>query len=86
MGWFTCHHKGGCSLASRVGSSLMNAIGLSELVTQTEQEYLNLVVELAKNSLKLKKIRERLSLNRSSEPRFNIPLNVTHIESAFREA
>jgi predicted O-linked N-acetylglucosamine transferase (SPINDLY family) len=76
----------GCSFASRVGASLLNAIGLPELVTQTEQEYLNLAVELAKNPLKMKKIRERLSLNRNTEPLFNTPLNVTHIESAFREA
>ena len=47
----------GKSFASRVSASLLNAIGLSELVTNSEKEYEDLAIELATNSTKLEEIK-----------------------------
>ena len=50
----------GESFASKVSASLLNAIGLSELITNTEKEYEDLAVELATNPARLKEIRKKL--------------------------
>jgi protein O-GlcNAc transferase len=43
--------------ASRVGSSIMNYIGLPELIGQNEKDYVRIAVELATNMTKLKSLR-----------------------------
>ena len=53
----------GKSFASRVSASLLNAIGLSTLVTSSEKEYENLAIELATNPAKLKEIKNKLKNN-----------------------
>mgnify|MGYP003320632446 CR=1 FL=1 len=50
----------GQSFASRVSSSLLNALGLSELITYTEKEYEDLSIELATNPARLKEIKSKL--------------------------
>jgi predicted O-linked N-acetylglucosamine transferase (SPINDLY family) len=73
----------GESFASRVAASLLNAIGLSELVTKTLTEYEALAIELAKNPVKLKRIRNTLESNRLNMPLFDTPRFVKNIESAY---
>ena len=73
----------GKSFASRVGSSLLNAINLEELITTTEKEYEKLIIELANNSYHLKKIRNKLHKNKSTEPLFNTKLYTKNIELAY---
>jgi predicted O-linked N-acetylglucosamine transferase (SPINDLY family) len=73
----------GESFASRVAASLLNAIGLSELVTKTLTEYEALAIELAKNPVKLKRIRNTLESNRLTMPLFDTPRFVKNIESAY---
>jgi len=73
----------GESMVSRVPGSLLSSIGLSELITYTEQEYENLAIELAINSSKLEKIKQKLKKNILSKPLFNSELYRDNIEEAY---
>ena len=73
----------GKSFASRVGSSLLNAINLGELITTTEKEYEKLIMELANNSYRLKEIRNKLHKNRFTKPLFDTKLYTKNIELAY---
>ena len=78
--------KIGLGFAGRVAGSLLNAVGLPELVTETEQDYEALILELATNPTKLTKIKEKLANNRLSQPLFNTKLYTTHLENGFIQA
>ena len=73
----------GKSFSSRVSASLLNALGLSELITYTEKEYEDLAIELAKNPNKLKEIKNKLEKNKISKPLFNTKIFANNIESAY---
>lgn len=75
----------GESFASRVAASLLNAIGLPELVTSTPVGYETLAVELATDQDKLRAVREKLANNRLTMPLFDSPLFCRHIEAAYQE-
>jgi len=75
----------GKSFASRVAASLLNAIGLPELITNTPQEYESLAIELAKNPHKLESIKQNLASNRLKAPLFDTPLFTKHLEMAYQE-
>ena len=63
--------KQGEQFAARVAASLLNAIGLPELVTTTEADYEALILELASNPEKLTAIKDKLAANRLTEPLFD---------------
>ena len=73
----------GEAFAGRVAASLLNAIGLPELVTSTQEEYESLAIELAGNPERLRQIRQRLARNRSAAPLFDTRLFATHLEAAY---
>jgi predicted O-linked N-acetylglucosamine transferase (SPINDLY family) len=73
----------GETFASRVASSLLNAIGLPELITKTPEEYEALAIELATNRSRLEQIKEKLANNRLSTPLFDMRLYTRHIEAAY---
>ncbi len=73
----------GEAFAGRVAGSLLNAVGLSELVTATSEIYQQTAVDLAKDPAKLKAIRQKLTGNRLSTALFNTELFTRHIEAAF---
>jgi predicted O-linked N-acetylglucosamine transferase (SPINDLY family) len=75
----------GNTFASRVAASLLNAMNLPELVTNTEQQYESLAIELAINPLKLADIRYRLIKNRLTAPLFNTPRFTKNLETAYRK-
>ena len=77
--------KIGQSFASRVGGSLLSAVGLKELITKTEKEYENLAIKVATSPEFLKKIKNKLEKNRITEPLFNTKLYTIKIESAFKK-
>lgn len=56
----------GETFASRVASSLLNAAGLEELVTDSTKAYENLAIKLATSPIYLQKIREKMSAIASS--------------------
>ncbi len=73
----------GKSFASRVSASLLNAIGLIELITQTRDEYEALAIELATNPRKYQAIKDKLEINRLTSPLFDTPQFTKHIETAY---
>jgi len=75
----------GESFASRVTASLLNAIDLPELITNTLDEYEALAVELATNPSTLAQIKQKLLGHRLTTPLFDTPLFARHIEAAYSE-
>ena len=78
--------KLGEGFAARVAGSLLNAVGLPELITTTEKDYEDLIIELATNSTKLNEINGKLLANRLSLPLFNTALYVKHLENGYQQA
>lgn len=73
----------GSSFASRVSASLLNAVGLQELITNTIEDYEELAIELACNQKKLAEIRKTLTTNRLKSALFDTPLFTKNIEAAY---
>jgi predicted O-linked N-acetylglucosamine transferase (SPINDLY family) len=73
----------GESFASRVAASLLNAIGLPELITNTQEEYEALAIELAIHPHKLADIKLKLAKNRLTTPLFDTPLFTKNLEAAY---
>src|SRR6266699_1494006 len=73
----------GNTLAGRVGTSLLHAAGLPELVTQNLEEYEALVRKLATDRELLRSIRRKLQENRATCPLFDTDRFRRHIETAY---
>ena len=78
--------KLGQGFAARVGGSLLNAVGLPELITETKDEYETLAFELASDAAKLDAVKSKLASNRTSKPLFDTTLFARHIEAAYQQA
>jgi len=74
----------GKSFASRVAASLLNAVGLPELITTSQKEYEALAIELAINPKQLKAIKDKLAKNLPTAPLYDTPLFTRHLESAYK--
>jgi len=75
----------GGAFAGRVAASLLNAIGLSELIAKSLDEYEVLAIKLANEPNKTKDLKHKLLENQSKEPLFNTKLYVKNIEAAYIE-
>jgi len=75
----------GGHFASRVSSSILYAMWLPELVTNSIEEYEALAVQLANNPVELKEIRHRIAENRMKAPLFDTRRFVKNLETAYRE-
>jgi predicted O-linked N-acetylglucosamine transferase (SPINDLY family) len=73
----------GESFAGRVAASLLNAIGLPELITDTLAQYEKLAIDLANNPIKLAAIKKTLDNNRLTTPLFDSKIFAKNIEEAF---
>jgi predicted O-linked N-acetylglucosamine transferase (SPINDLY family) len=73
----------GGAFAARVAGSLLNAVGLPELVTHRLDEYETLALKLATTPDLLAGLRARLAQRRASAPLFNTDRFRRHIESAY---
>jgi len=73
----------GNSFASRVAASLLNTIGLPELITNTQEEYEVLAIELAMNPHKLADIKLKLVNSRLTTPLFDTQLFTKNLEAAY---
>jgi predicted O-linked N-acetylglucosamine transferase (SPINDLY family) len=73
----------GNSFASRVAASLLNAIGLPELITTSPQAYEDLAIELASNPEKLLNLKQKLASNRLTTPLFDTPQFTKDLEQAY---
>ena len=74
----------GEAFPARVGASLVNAVGLDELIETTDDAYIATAVELATQPDKIAEIKQKLSLNRTSALLFDMSSYVKHIETAYR--
>ena len=73
----------GNTFASRVGASLLNAVGLSELATESFTDYEAMALRLATNPALMAETRQRLNANRLSSPLFDIVRYTRHLEAAY---
>jgi protein O-GlcNAc transferase len=73
----------GESFVARVCGSLLQAVGLSELVTYNLDEYESVALRLANDLGHLDELRERLARNRTGAPLFNIARYTLGLEAAF---
>ena len=61
-------------------------MGLAELITENENDYEALILELATNPVKLAKIKEKLAVNRLSQPLFDTEQYTKHLEDGYQQA
>ena len=75
--------KIGESFTGRAAASILNALELNELITNTKEDYENLAINLALNKDKLKNIKEKLNKNILTKPLFNTKVYTKKLEKAF---
>jgi protein O-GlcNAc transferase len=73
----------GDAFAGRVAASLLDAIGLPELVTHNIEDYERVALQLAKDPALLDRYRNRLAANRTTQPLFDADRFRRHIEAAY---
>jgi len=73
----------GDTFASRVGASLLHAVGLPELVASDLERYEQRAVELAHQPEVLDELRAKLAAQRATAPLFDTPRFVRHLERAY---
>lgn len=73
----------GESFASRVGASLLKAVGLPELITTNLQDYEKLALELATHPTKLAFFKKRLKENQNTCVLFDTPRWVKNLETGY---
>ena len=78
--------KQGNQFASRVAASLLTAVGLPELIVETEEEYECLIHELATKPQKLSAIKEKLAEQRLTEPLFDTKRYTRNFEAGLKAA
>jgi len=75
----------GSHFASRMSSSILSAVGLTEMVTHSLHDYEALAVRLANQPDKLYMTRQRLVKNRLTAPLFDTPRFVRDLEKVFKQ-
>ena len=78
--------KIGNTFASRVAASLLKAIDLDDLITTTDEEYINLAIELANNPIKLNSIKNKLAGNINTKALFDTKKFTKNLEIAYKLA
>jgi len=76
----------GSAFAGRMAASLLNAIGLPELITSTQAQYEELAVELAADPARLADLKLRLARNRVIMPLFDTLAFTRHLEAGYAAA
>jgi len=74
----------GRTFAGRVAASLLRAVGLPEMVTQTPPDYESLALELARDPDRLRAVRGKLAANRLATALFDSRRFTRHLESAYQ--
>jgi len=73
----------GDTFASRVAASQLSALGMGELIVNTEDEYREKALQLAKNPDLLKQLRLKQEANRLQTPLFNTTQYVKDLEALY---
>jgi predicted O-linked N-acetylglucosamine transferase (SPINDLY family) len=74
----------GRTFPGRVAGSLLNAVGLPELITHNLEEYAALILDLATRPDRLAELRARLAANRASAPLFDCECFTRNLEALYR--
>src|SRR5258708_38978594 len=74
----------GTTFAGRVAASLLQAIGLPDLIADTAEEYEELTFRLATDRELLDSIKQRLVRNRATSSLFDTAAFTQHLEPAYR--
>ena len=77
--------KTGQGFAARVAGSLLKAVGLPELVTESEEAYEALALDLAKHPERLAQIKVKLEANRLTQPLFDTKQYTKHLENGYQQ-
>jgi predicted O-linked N-acetylglucosamine transferase (SPINDLY family) len=75
----------GTTWPGRVAASLLGAIGLPELVTETEAEFEAKAVQLARDPAALAHLKQKLAANRRTTPLFDTARWTRHAEDAYAQ-
>ena len=75
----------GKSFTARVSASLLNSLGINELITNTEMEYEEKANELAHNAIKLENIKEKINYAIKTSTLFNTKLFVSNYEQKLKD-
>jgi len=75
--------RAGQSFAARVAASLLQAVGMPELVTHTAEEYEALAIALAQDPVRLQALRDKLDAEKNQAPLFNAKQFASDIEAAY---
>ena len=73
----------GDTFAGRVAASLLTAVGLPELITRSHADYESLALALATQPERLAAIRQKLAVNRTTQPLFDTARFTRHLEAAY---
>jgi predicted O-linked N-acetylglucosamine transferase (SPINDLY family) len=73
----------GKTFASRVAGSLLQAVGLPQLIVEDQEDYFDLAYELATDAARLKELRDTLVSARSSAPLFDVKAYTFALETLF---
>jgi protein O-GlcNAc transferase len=75
----------GSTFAGRVGASLLEALGLPELITENLEEYERRALELARDPQQLAATRAKLAEQKLTAPLFDTGRFCRHLESAYQQ-
>jgi predicted O-linked N-acetylglucosamine transferase (SPINDLY family) len=75
----------GKSFASRMASSLLTALGMTELITFSEEDYFKAAVEIGREPQRTAQIKQKLAQQRTHSELFNTPAFTRRIESLYKE-
>jgi predicted O-linked N-acetylglucosamine transferase (SPINDLY family) len=75
----------GEAFASRVAASLLQAVGLPELITESQPAYETLAIELASHPAQLAAIKLKLERNRLTTPLFDTASYAKHLEALYAQ-
>ncbi|WP_233989146.1 tetratricopeptide repeat protein [Polynucleobacter sp. IMCC 30228] len=75
--------KQGTTFPGRVSASLLQAVGLPELIAENQIRYEALAIEYGNNPEKILKIKQKLLANKINLPLFNTELFTEHLEGVF---
>jgi protein O-GlcNAc transferase len=73
----------GGAFPGRVAASLLNAVGMPELIAASPEGYAELALSLARDTERLSGVRAKLARNRETEPLFDTARFTRNLEAAF---
>ena len=75
--------KIGKGFTARVAASILKALDLPELITESDEEYEALIYEIATSSEKFFKIKKKLLENQNTKPLFNSKMFINYLEDGY---